>query len=79
MARSLTVSVERFSIAGRFTHARGSRTEAVEEPATVTQDGVAGRGECVPYARYGETVDGVAQQIESLADRIAAGSSRLIV
>ena len=28
-----------------------------------------GRGECVPYARYGETVEGVAAAIEAMADR----------
>lgn len=51
--RKLTVSIDRFPIAGTFTIARGSRTEAVVVTATVAEDGPAGHGECVPYPRYG--------------------------
>jgi L-alanine-DL-glutamate epimerase-like enolase superfamily enzyme len=76
MKRSLEVAVERFPIAGTFTIARGSRTEAVVVTATIRQDGAAGRGECVPYARYGETVEGVAALIESLRGPLEAGLSR---
>ena len=72
----LAIAIERFPIAGAFTIARGSRTEAVVVTATITQDGVAGRGECVPYARYGETVEGVAAQIEAMRGRIAVGCTR---
>ncbi|MEQ4599391.1 MAG: dipeptide epimerase, partial [Methylobacteriaceae bacterium] len=56
----LTVAVERFPIAGSFTISRGSRTEAVVVVATVEDGSFRGRGECVPYARYGETVENVA-------------------
>ncbi|MHB2168850.1 N-acetyl-D-Glu racemase DgcA [Alsobacter sp. R-9] len=76
MARTLTVAVERFPIAGRFTISRGSRTEAVVLVVTVTQDGTAGRGECVPYARYGETVESVAGQIEAVRPLLEAGLDR---
>ncbi|HEX2136784.1 MAG TPA: N-acetyl-D-Glu racemase DgcA [Microvirga sp.] len=76
MARSLTVAIERFPIAGKFTIARGSRTEAVVVTATVGENGAAGRGECVPYPRYGETVAGVAAAIEALRPRIEAGIGR---
>jgi L-alanine-DL-glutamate epimerase-like enolase superfamily enzyme len=76
MSRSLTVSIERFPIGGKFTIARGSRTEAVVVTATIEEDGAVGRGECVPYARYGETVDGVAAAIEALRPRIEAGVAR---
>ncbi|GJD94908.1 N-acetyl-D-Glu racemase DgcA [Methylobacterium iners] len=78
MTRRLTVTVERFPIAGAFTIARGSRTEAVVVLATITDEasGVAGRGECVPYARYGETVESVRELIEAQAEAIAAGTSR---
>ena len=57
---SSTVAIDRFPIAGTFTIARGSRTEAVVVTATIGEHGAAGHGECVPYARYGETVEGVA-------------------
>ena len=35
-----------------------------------------GRGECVPYARYGETIDGVAAAIAAMAPKFAAGLDR---
>jgi L-alanine-DL-glutamate epimerase-like enolase superfamily enzyme len=76
MTRSLTISIDRFPIAGRFTIARGSRTEAVVVTATIEEDGAVGRGECVPDARYGETVEGVAGAIEALRDRIEGGIGR---
>ena len=76
MARRLTVAVERFPIAGRFTIARGSRTEAVVVTATIAQDGAIGRGECVPYARYGETVEGVVAAIESVRPQVEGGFDR---
>ena len=44
--------------------------------ATSREDGAVGRGECVPYARYGETVEGVAAAIEALRPRIEAGLTR---
>ncbi len=75
--RRLRVSVESFPIAGAFTISRGSRTEARVAVATIEDGEQKGRGECVPYARYGETVEGVAAQLEALADAIALGASRL--
>ncbi len=60
----IDVSRDAFPLAQVFTISRGSRTQA--DVLTVTLDGVA-RGECVPYARYGETLDSVAAQIESLS------------
>jgi L-alanine-DL-glutamate epimerase-like enolase superfamily enzyme len=76
MRRELAVEVERFPIAGRFTIARGSRTEIVVVTATVTAGGATGRGECVPYARYGETVESVTGLIEGLRGRIETGLGR---
>lgn len=74
--RSLTVATESFPIAGRFTISRGSRTDAVVVCVTLEQDGAAGRGECVPYARYGESVDGVIAQIEAIRPALVGGMSR---
>jgi len=76
MARSMTVAAETFPIAGRFIIARGARTEAVVVVATLRENGAVGRGECVPYARYGETVEGVVAAIEALRARIEAGLDR---
>jgi L-alanine-DL-glutamate epimerase-like enolase superfamily enzyme len=76
MSRSLSVAVERFPIAGAFTIARGSKTEAVVVTATIRDGKAAGRGECVPYARYGETVEGVAAAVEAMRPRVEAGLTR---
>ncbi len=68
---TLSLSRDRFPLAEVFTISRGSKTEAEVLTATVTRDGVSGRGECVPYARYGESLDSVAAEIEALPDRIS--------
>ncbi|MEP9369871.1 N-acetyl-D-Glu racemase DgcA [Xanthobacter sp. VNH20] len=73
---SLTVEIERFPIAGTFTISRGSKTEAVVVVAQLRDGPFVGRGECVPYARYGETVEGVADAIRSLAPALASGLDR---
>jgi L-Ala-D/L-Glu epimerase len=70
---NLHVAVERFPIAGKFTISRGAKTEAVVLVATIEASGARGRGECTPYARYGETVETVCAQIESVRDAIEAG------
>jgi L-alanine-DL-glutamate epimerase-like enolase superfamily enzyme len=62
----ITVTEDRFRLAQAFTISRGSKTEAQVLTARVTRERVTGRGECVPYARYGETVDSVRAQIEGL-------------
>ena len=63
-----TVSRDVFPLAEVFTISRGSRTEAQVLSATVTDGALRGVGECVPYARYGETLESVAAQIEALRD-----------
>ena len=66
----LTVTADTFRLAEAFTISRGSRTEARVLTVRVMRDGVTGRGECVPYARYGETLESVTAQIEGLPDGI---------
>ncbi len=81
----MQVSVTRdvFRLAQVFTISRGSRTEAQVLTVTVSDGAHKGRGECVPYARYGETLDSVAAQINGalVTDRAAlyalpAGAAR---
>ena len=67
---TISVTIESFRLAQVFTISRGSRTEARVLTASVTRGGMTGRGECVPYARYGETPDSVAAQIAGLPDGI---------
>ncbi|RED12114.1 N-acetyl-D-Glu racemase DgcA [Pontivivens insulae] len=62
----IQVTQDRFPLAEVFTIARGSRTEARVTTVTITRNGVTGRGECVPYPRYGETPESVADLIEAL-------------
>ncbi len=81
----MLVSVTRdvFRLAQVFTISRGSRIEAQVLTVTVSDGVHQGRGECVPYARYGETLDSVTAQIEDalVTDRAAlyalpAGAAR---
>lgn len=67
---------ESFPVAGSFTISRGSRSEARVVTVEVECDGFTGRGECVPYARYGENVAGVIETILSLTPDFAAGLDR---
>ena len=72
----LTVAVERFPLRTPFVISRGSRTESVVVTATITSGDVRGHGECVPYPRYGETVESVQGQIESVRDAVESGADR---
>ncbi|MGB7077995.1 MAG: dipeptide epimerase, partial [Xanthobacteraceae bacterium] len=49
----LSVQIEHWPLASAFTISRGSKTEAVVVTAELREAGCRGRGECVPYARYG--------------------------
>jgi L-alanine-DL-glutamate epimerase-like enolase superfamily enzyme len=75
-ARELSVSVERWPIRGGFTISRGSKQEAVVVVVAIRDGHFEGRGECVPYPRYGESVEGVVQAIEACGPAIAEGLDR---
>jgi L-alanine-DL-glutamate epimerase-like enolase superfamily enzyme len=66
----LTVTDDRFRLAQTFTISRGSKTEAQVLTVRVHREGATGWGECVPYARYGETMESVRAQILSLPHSI---------
>ncbi|WP_422030204.1 N-acetyl-D-Glu racemase DgcA [Roseovarius sp.] len=81
----LTVTRDVFRLAQVFTISRGSRTEAQVLTVRISQNGVTGWGECVPYARYDETLDSVTAEIEGLPaefdrealyDLLPAGAAR---
>ncbi|GGE38484.1 dipeptide epimerase [Primorskyibacter flagellatus] len=81
----IRVTADTFPLAEVFTISRGSRTEAKVLTVSVTESGVTGRGECVPYARYGETLESVTREIEglrlpldraALQDLLPAGAAR---
>ncbi|MCK1491409.1 dipeptide epimerase [Bradyrhizobium sp. 180] len=73
---SLAARIERFPIAGSFTISRGAKTEAVTVVAEVSQDGLTGRGECVPYPRYGETPEATLGAIQAMQQAVAGGLTR---
>jgi len=77
MPRSLEIQTESFPISGTFTISRGAKTQADVILCTIREGDAVGRGECVPYRRYGETMESVAAQIEAARPLIEAGLSRL--
>ncbi len=62
----IKVSYDTFALARVFTISRGSRSEAKVLSVRITDGEHSGWGECVPYARYGETLKSVADQIGGL-------------
>jgi L-alanine-DL-glutamate epimerase-like enolase superfamily enzyme len=62
----ITVTPDVFKLAQVFTISRGSRTEAKVLTVRIEDAGHVGWGECVPYARYDETLESVTAQIEAL-------------
>jgi L-alanine-DL-glutamate epimerase-like enolase superfamily enzyme len=72
----LSVRIERWPLAGAFTISRGTKTEAVVVVAELSDGTRRGRGESVPYARYGETPDGVVAAIEVLRSALRRGLTR---
>jgi L-alanine-DL-glutamate epimerase-like enolase superfamily enzyme len=84
-ALKVEATVETWPIAGAFVISRGAKREAAVVVATVGDGTHVGRGECCPYARYGETVEGVREAIAAvgtvasraeLARRLPAGAAR---
>ncbi len=76
-AIALSARSESFPIQGRFTISRGSKTQ-VDVVVVELNDGKhIGRGECVPYARYGETIDSVIGLIMSLERDVKNGLDRI--
>ena len=73
---ALTVHRESWPLAGVFRISRGARTVAHTVLVEIRDGDAAGRGECVPYARYGETVDSVVASIEALRGELEAGLGR---
>ena len=72
----LSVQIECWPLAAAFTISRGSKTEAVVVTAELRDGGHRGRGECVPYARYGETPEAVAAAIEAMRPALGGGLDR---
>src|SRR5260221_2302696 len=76
ISRRLAARVERWPIAGAFTISRGAKTEAVTVVAEVSHGGHTGRGECVPYPRYGETPEATLAAIQAMQGPLSQGLDR---
>jgi L-Ala-D/L-Glu epimerase / N-acetyl-D-glutamate racemase len=72
----LVAKIERWPIAGSFTISRGAKTEAVTVVAEVRHGHIVGRGECVPYPRYGETPEATLSAIEAMQEAVSGGLDR---
>lgn len=75
--RKLEVTSESWPIAGSFTIARGSKTQAEVIVVTLSENGFTGRGEAVPYSRYHETVPQCIASLEASRSAIEGGIDRL--
>ncbi len=75
--RRLEIRDERWPLANAFVIARGSKTEAHVVLATLREGATTGRGESVPYARYGECIDSVLYEIESVRGALESGADRI--
>lgn len=76
MRRVVQVAIERWALRVPFRISRGLRTISELVTVEIDEGGVAGRGECVPNARYGEDVQSVARQIEAIEPALARGLTR---
>src|SRR5215211_2790570 len=76
LATNLVARIECWPIAGAFTISRGAKTEAVTVVAEVSRDGHIGRGECVPYPRYGETPEATLAALLAMQEPLHRGLDR---
>ena len=67
----MTISTQSWPINGAFTISRGSKTHADVVVVTLEKQGYIGRGECVPYARYGESIEQVISDLENIANQLS--------
>ena len=76
MARKILFGIERLPLERPFRISRGVKTVAEVVTVELRQGGCTGRGEAVPYARYGETPEAVVAQIAALGAAFEGGASR---
>lgn len=76
MSRTLSAQHDRFPLIRPFRIARGTKTAADVVTVTIGEGGAIGRGEAVPYPRYGETIDGTLAAIEQVRPLIERGGGR---
>ncbi|MEH6476849.1 MAG: N-acetyl-D-Glu racemase DgcA [Sneathiella sp.] len=75
--RSLVAFRESWPIRGSFRISRGVKTTADVVIVEITEEGITGRGECVPYPRYGESPSTVLDEISTVRDAISHGAGNM--
>ncbi|ASP33603.1 N-acetyl-D-Glu racemase DgcA [Labrenzia sp. VG12] len=76
MSLAVSIEAQRFEIAGGFKISRETRTHAQVVVVSLEDGTHKGHGECVPYPRYGETLESVQTQIEEVAELLKEGLTR---
>jgi L-Ala-D/L-Glu epimerase len=79
MPLCLTIRSESWPIAGRFAISRGAKTQADVIVVELRHGPYCGRGECVPYPRYGESIESVTAALEAMRGRLSAGLDRTML
>lgn len=74
--RQLTLRIETWPVRGVFRISRSSQTEIVVVTVEIRDGSFIGRGECRPYARYGETPESVMAAIEAIRQDLQDGLER---
>jgi L-Ala-D/L-Glu epimerase len=74
--RQLTIQSEHWPLLNPFRISRGSKTEAVVVTVSISENGITGVGECLPYPRYNESVESVTTEIQSIKSEIESRLDR---
>lgn len=76
MNRRISIARQSWPLSQPFRISRGVKTAADVVVVSITDGAHTGQGECVPYLRYGESVESVAAQIESIVTALEQGANR---
>ncbi|TGX52842.1 dipeptide epimerase [Sphingomonas gei] len=76
MSRTLRARHDSFALSQPFRISRGVKTQAEVVTVELEQGGLVGRGEGVPYARYGESIESALAAIERVRDDVERGADR---
>lgn len=77
MPRKIQVGIESWPLSQPFRISRGVKTAADVVVVSMTDGAHTGQGECVPYPRYGESVESVAKQIKAIMPALEQGANRM--
>jgi L-alanine-DL-glutamate epimerase-like enolase superfamily enzyme len=72
----LSVTRRAWPLARPFAISRGSKTHAEVVVAEIFDGDFRGRGECVPYPRYGESTDSIVAALEAMKGPVFSGLDR---